>query len=154
MPYIKIHSQNFFDNFHTLSQVLSPSNPQKLAIVLKDNAYGHGLKEIAVLAKKCGITSCFVKNIQEALGVIDCFSHISILYPNSLEYPSLFRQCLESPNIYFCISSLEKLRDCPPFSRIELKINTGMNRNGIAHNSLKEVFNFIIKNNKSYRLGR
>lgn len=146
MPYIQIHSQNFFDNFHTLSQAISPNNPQKLAIVLKDNAYGHELKEIATLAKKCGIISCFVKNIQEALEVIDWFPHISILYPNALENPSLFKQCLESPNIYFCISALEKLPDYPPLSRIELKINTGMNRNGIAYNSLKEAFELIVKN--------
>ncbi|WP_104722520.1 alanine racemase [Helicobacter mesocricetorum] len=146
MPYIKIHSQNFFDNFHTLCQVISPNNPQRLAIVLKDNAYGHGLKEMASLAKECGIISCFVKNIQESLQIVEFFPHISILYPNPLEHSPLFRQCLESPNIYFCISSLEKLQDYPPFSRIELKINTGMNRNGIAYNHLKEAFEVIIKN--------
>ncbi|MDE5592057.1 MAG: alanine racemase, partial [Helicobacter sp.] len=143
MPSIQICSDSFFHNFNILSTFLNPTG--EIAIVLKDNAYGHGLKEVSILAKQCGIRACFVKSMQEALEVREDFSSISILYPRLLKDDLSFGECLRAENIYFCVSSLETLKLYPSLSKIELKINTGMNRNGITRDSLVEAFEEIVR---------
>ena len=52
MAYLQIDSQHFFSNYHQIAQFIGQENIHKIAIVLKDNAYGHGLEEIAKLAKE------------------------------------------------------------------------------------------------------
>ena len=50
MAYITLNKQNFFHNLNICSQ--QAGDKSKIAIVLKDNAYGHGLVEIAKLASE------------------------------------------------------------------------------------------------------
>ncbi len=143
MAYLQINSHHFLHNYRAILQALGAHNASKIGIVLKDNAYGHGLKEIAQLAKEAGITTCFVKNTKEALEIAMMFQHITILYPQSLEDTEALQECLKRKNIYFCLSSLEALRLYPKGARIELEVNSGMNRNGIQPQSLKEAFEVI-----------
>lgn len=143
MAHLQINSHHFFHNYHAILQALGAQNASKISIVLKDNAYGHGLKEIAQLAKEAGIATCFVKNTKEALEIAASFQHITILYPQSLEDAEALQECLKRENIYFCTSSLEALGLYPKGTRIELEVNSGMNRNGIEPQSLKEAFEII-----------
>ncbi len=145
MPYLEISSQNFFHNHRIILNAITPKAPEKLAIVLKDNAYGHGLKEIAQLAHRVKIQNAFVKNVSEALAIAEFFKSITILYPHSKD--SNFKEALLAPNLYFCAPSLESLVQLPPNTKIELKVNSGMNRNGIDKNALSEAFTLITKNN-------
>ena len=141
MPFLQINSQHFNHNYDALKEKIADSN--KIAIVLKDNAYGHGIKEIATLAHKKDIKSAFVKNTFEALEIAEFFSHITILYPNSLPNELLFKKCLDTQNIYFATPSLEFLQTLPKGAKIELKVNALMNRNGIDKKDLKEAFSLI-----------
>jgi alanine racemase len=50
---ILINKKNLFYNFELISK--KATNKEKVAVVLKDNAYGHGLVEIAKLANEFGI---------------------------------------------------------------------------------------------------
>ena len=49
MSYCLLNSKNFAHNIKEISQYISV---EKIAFVLKNNAYGHGLLEMAKLAKK------------------------------------------------------------------------------------------------------
>lgn len=140
MPYLEISAKNFFYNHKVILESIAPSSAEKIAIVLKDNAYGHGILEIAKLAKEAKIQHAFVKNCDEALRVASFFKTITILYPHSLEDSILFKNALECTNIYFCAPSLEALSALPKGARVELKINSGMNRNGIPKEALKDAF--------------
>lgn len=136
MAYIRLDSQAFFHNLSTIKSHIARLSPATtLALVLKDNAYGHGLEQIAHLAKQAGIESVFVKNYAEALSIAQLFDTITALYgevpPNA---PS---------NIWASIPSLQALQSCATAHKnahktrnIELKVNIGMNRNGIAINEL------------------
>lgn len=120
----------------------------EIALVMKDNAYGHGLLQIAQLAKENGIDCVFVKNYDEALALQGIFSHITILYGEApLDCPS---------NIYRSIASLESLKkleknlqDFPKNKNlplgIELKFNIGMNRNGIQKSDLDKTFEILAR---------
>lgn len=123
---------------HNLDLIASHTNAKdKLALVLKDNAYGHGIKEIATLAQDYGIKSVFVKNQVEALQIKDSFEHITALYGNITPSAPL--------NIYQTIHSLKTLQEIPSHRPIELKINTGMNRNGIECHQIQEAMTLILK---------
>ncbi|WP_297814273.1 alanine racemase [uncultured Helicobacter sp.] len=147
MPYLQIDSQKFLHNYQIILNTIAPKNHEKIAIVLKDNAYGHGLKQIAELAKRVKIQSTFVKNTYEALEIINFFHHITILYPDSLPCDSYLKAALKAPNIYFCAPSLETLQSYPQGTKVELKVDSGMHRNGIAKEDLNKAFSIIAKNN-------
>lgn len=135
MAELLINSQAFKHNLNLISKHLSPTLTP--ALVLKDNAYGHGLKEMAELAKENGIESVFVKNEFEALQIYQHFKHITAFYGEiSQESPS---------NIYQCVQTLATLENIAPTRGFELEVNCGMNRNGISVDSLKNAFEIIAK---------
>lgn len=135
MSEIIINSKKFKDNLDIITQHIGDKN--KLALVMKDNAYGHGLEEIATLACAYGIKSVFVKNELEALKISHLFEHITVLYgPISNNSPS---------SIHSSINSLENLKHLQPSRCVELKVNTGMNRNGIPREKLGMFIDEILK---------
>lgn len=134
MAKILIRSSHFKSNLDLIS---SHIRKDKIALVLKDNAYGHGLQEIATLARDYGIKSVFVKNEIEALRIKEYFPHITALYGCiSHSAPS---------NIYQTIHSLQALQEVHPHCGIELKINAGMNRNGIEGHEIDQAIELILK---------
>lgn len=133
MAELLISSQAFKHNLNLISQHLS--TPKNLALVLKDNAYGHGLKEMAGLARENGIESVFVKNESEALQIKNDFKHITAFYGGvSPQSPS---------NIYQCVQSLQTLQEISPLRGFELEVNCGMNRNGLPPSELERAFRLI-----------
>ena len=64
MAFIKINKQNFFHNLNQIA--LKTGSKEKIAIVLKDNAYGHGLECMAALASEFGIQHAVVRSRAEA----------------------------------------------------------------------------------------
>lgn len=147
MAYIRLDSKAFFHNLTTIKSHIARTSPTtKLALVLKDNAYGHGLVEIATLARSWGIESVFVKNYAEASRIENLFPTITALYG---EVPAL-----AAPNIWQAIPSLHALIDCAklsPSRTIELKVNIGMHRNGIALEELEWALSIIL--DSGLRLG-
>jgi len=137
MAYIQINKKSFFSNLDYFSNLVG--NKNKLSIALKDNAYGHGIKQIASLCIEYGIKHVFVKNDFEANKIKKFnFESILILYGNnSIKY---------TKNKHISINSLEQLVEIKNKSNIELKIDTGMHRNGILFIEIEEAIKTIIKN--------
>jgi len=74
MAFITINKANFF---HNLSQLaLKAGSKSRLAVVLKDNAYGHDLEIIAQLAAEYGITQAVVVTTDEAQQIKQYFDKI------------------------------------------------------------------------------
>jgi len=133
MAYIILNRSNFY---HNLSQIaLKTGSLDKIAIVLKDNAYGHGTILMARLASEFGISKAVVRNYQEALVIEQYFDDIIIL--GGEIHPK--------PNLSYAINSIETLKTAPTDTRIELKIDTGMHRNGIGAAQLPEALSLIEK---------
>ncbi|MDU7693079.1 MAG: alanine racemase [Helicobacter sp.] len=133
MAYIALYKKHFFHNLNLIAQKL-PKNCE-LALVLKDNAYGHGLREIGLMASSFGINSVFVKNYFEAKKISDLFKNIFIFYPSDFD-----------PTCNNCIpvaQSLGFLKELQEGTKICLKINLLMNRNGIAQNELQNALKII-----------
>lgn len=124
--------------FSNLESIYSAVNTQ-IACVVKDNAYGHGIIEISKLLSEFGIKSVFVKNNFEAIKIKDLFDHITILYPTSFDNLN--------DNIYLSVSDLNHISNITFNTGIELKVNTGMNRNGIEVEDLQKTLELIKKRN-------
>lgn len=132
MPYITINKKNFFNNLDIIKK--QTKSIDKIALVLKDNAYGHGLLEIATLAKEYGIKKAVVRTYEEALHVESFFDYILILADFPKKDNDKFRYTINDIN---AINRFEK------HTKVELKVDTIMRRNGISTSKLKEVFKSI-----------
>lgn len=136
MGYINLNKKSFFHNADYYTKLLG--NKEKICIALKDNAYGHGIEHMAELSQEYGIKHTMVRNINEANRTAKySFETILILYeiPTQI-YPE---------NYIFSINSLHDLEECIENCSIELKIDTGMGRNGVLPSEIINALE-IIKN--------
>jgi alanine racemase len=137
MAYIKLNKKNFFNNLDIICS--HAKDKSKIAIVLKDNAYGHGLKQIATMAKEYGITSAVVKNTNEALIIKEYFNNILILADiKNNTYSHTFHIVINDPQDIECLK---------PNTNIHIKVDTGMHRNGINIDELKSTIYKAIQHN-------
>ena len=137
MAYITLNKNNFFHNLDIISK--QTQSKDKIAIVLKDNAYGHGLLEMASMAQEYGITKCVVQNSQEAKLIEDFFDYILVL----ADYPKQTNPKQTNPKIRYTINDKNSIKYFPKGTKVELKIDTGMHRNGIAEDELYDTFQKI-----------
>ena len=134
MPFIKINKQNFFNNLDTIAQKTQRKN--KIALVLKDNAYGHGLDIMAKLANEYGITKAVVQNDKEAQSIVPLFESVLVL-------ADIPKQADEK--IHYTINTIDDIPRFPKQTKVHLKVDTGMHRNGIDPSELEAAFAAIIK---------
>ena len=134
MGYINLNKKSFFHNADYYSTLLG--NKDKICIALKDNAYGHGIEPMGKLSLEYGIKHTMVRNILEANRASKYgFETILILYEMPKEnYPS---------NYIFSMNSLMDLENCIESCNIELKIDTGMGRNGILPSEVSLALEII-----------
>ncbi len=133
MAFIKINKENFYHNLNQIA--LKTGSVDKIAIVLKDNAYGHGLELMAKLASEFGITQAVVRTTSEAEKIKLFFPHILILGDTIIKH-----------DIYsFTINSLDDITQAQSGAKVELKVDTGMHRNGIAMDEVGLAFKQIQK---------
>lgn len=124
MAFIIINKQNFYHNLNQIA--LKTGSVDKVAIVLKDNAYGHGLVLMAELASEFGIKHAVIRNIAEAEQIQSLFDTVLVLGDIAVKHA-----------IYtFAMNSLEDISCAQKGARVELKVDTGMHRNGICIDDL------------------
>ena len=129
MAYITLNKNNFFNNLDIIAS--RTKSKDKIAIVLKDNAYGHGLMEIASLASEYGIKKAVVRSEDEALKIENTFEYILVLG----DIPEK-----SSDKIRYTINDINSIDKFPKGTLVELKVDTGMHRNGIDMSELKSAF--------------
>ena len=132
MATIQIHKQNFYHNLNQIT--LQTGSLEKLAIVLKDNAYGHGLELMAKLASEYGVTQAVVRKRNEAQCIQRYFKHILIL-----------GDTIKNDAYSYAINSLADIAQAQKGAKVELKVDTGMHRNGIALHEVDEALACIVK---------
>ncbi len=135
MSFILLDSSNFFHNLNIVKKQVKDIN--KISIVLKDNAYGHGILEIANLAFNFGIKNAVVRDLKEANLILNLFKNILVL----ADIPLIKPKC----NINITINSINDLDKIPEKCSIELKVDSGMHRNGIDISELEISFTKIKK---------
>jgi alanine racemase len=133
MATIKINKQNLYYNLNQIA--LKTGSVEKIAIVLKDNAYGHGLELMAKLASEFGIRHAVVRKISEADKIKSLFGTVLILGD----------RIVKKDKYAFAINSLQDIKEAQKGAKVELKVDTGMHRNGIALDEVDEALALIKK---------
>jgi len=134
MAYIKINKQNFFYNLNQIA--LQTGSLDKVSIVLKDNAYGHGLVLMASLASEFGVRHAVVRKTDEADKISKFFDTVLILGDTIVKHPQYS----------FAINSMNDIDTAQKGAKVELKVDTGMHRNGIALYELDKALGLIKSN--------
>ncbi len=135
MAFIKINKQNFYHNLNQIA--LKTGSVEKIAIVLKDNAYGHGLELMGRLASEFGIKHAVVRKTVEAELIKSLFETVLVLGDSIIK-----------DEVYsFTINTLEDIKKAQKGAKVELKVDTGMHRNGIDLDELDEALRLIQEQN-------
>jgi alanine racemase len=135
VSYIELDKNAYFHNLKVISKKLG--SVDKLSVVLKDNAYGHGLLEMASLASEFGIKRAIVRHLSEAKLIGHCFENILILAPSlQIENNSKFS---------YVINDLIQIKNFPKGISVHLKVDTGMHRHGVSIDEVKEAIELISK---------
>ena len=135
MSKIILNKENYFENLRIIEKKIGSKD--KISVVLKDNAYGHGLLEIANLAQSFGIKKAVVQLVEEAKIIENLFEEILIFADTNIK--------TYSHTFHIAINDLSDIYLLPKNTKVHLKIDTGMHRNGIQENQLKEAIIGICK---------
>ncbi|EDO6595495.1 alanine racemase [Campylobacter coli] len=129
MSLIKINQKAYENNLKTI--VSKVGDFSRLICVFKDNAYGHGAKILAPIAKALGVNFIAVKNEKEAYELESFFDNILILshHPHGKE----------NPKFIYALNDIDKINTYQNNTKIHLKIDTGMHRNGVCIENLSEA---------------
>jgi len=131
MAFIKIDRENFFHNLEQFSQKCG--SKEQVAIVLKDNAYGHGLELMAKLSAEFGLSRAVVRTLSEADRIVGYFDEIVILGDRATV----------GDNYTFVLNSLDDISLAQRGSTVDLKVDTGMHRNGIMTEEIESALALI-----------
>lgn len=138
---------------HNLNEYKNKYKDISFAPVLKSNAYGHGMLEIAKILNKEELPFFVVDSLYEArlLKLNSIKKDILIIGYTRLENIKIFN----SPQFIFTMISLDEIKNISKNYlkkiRIHLKVDTGMHRQGIMINEIDEAIK-IIKTNKNFIL--
>ncbi len=141
--WVEVSKKALFHNISVFRKSIGKN--VKMAIVVKANAYGHGLKEIVPLLKnKADVLA--VDNIDEALIIRQIDNSIPVLV---LGYTTLANLSVPiENNISFVVYNIETLKRIVSLklgkpAKIHLKIETGLNRQGVAKGDLPSLLKYI-----------
>lgn len=142
----EISRRNLVHNFNIFRKIVGPK--VKVCPVVKANAYGHGLKEVVGILDKAGAEWLGVDSLDEALLVRGQGYGKSILV---LGYVPLTRlkEILDSKislTVYNLVT-LKKIVVLKPETpvKIHLKIETGLNRQGVKDKDLLKLAGYALK---------
>lgn len=132
MAYITLNKNNFFNNLDIIAK--ATKSVDKIAVVLKDNAYGHGLKEVSLMAKEYGVKKAVVFDDKEASVVEEFFDYVLVLGNVKAK---------KSDKIRYTINDIDNIKNFQKGTLVELNVDTGMHRNGVMMDELEEAFSRI-----------
>ncbi|WOE69498.1 alanine racemase [Hydrogenimonas thermophila] len=135
MSLIKISRKNFVYNINQIVQ--KTQSIDKLALVLKDNAYGHGLSLMASLAADVGVKHAVVRNLREAYEIEELFETVLVL--------SDIPKTAPVKKIRIVVNDLNCIVKIPKGTYVELKVDTGMHRNGVLPSEFQKAVEEIEK---------
>ena len=143
--WVEVSADSLRDNLKALRKIIGKE--RKIACVIKANAYGHGILEVAKILEREKADFFAVDNIKEALLLKNSGISIPILILGYIELADL-KEAILSDFSFVCYNK-ETLRKIISLSlskpaKIHLKIETGLNRQGVAKKEIP-LFASMIK---------
>ena len=148
--YIEISKSALNNNINYMKKKAGPG--VKYSMVIKGNAYGHGIEALLPMIESCGVDHFSVFSVEEARRAIKVkkdFCHLMIM--GFIDYDDL-EWAIEN-DISFFVFTPERLdavcnisKNTSKPARIHLEIETGMHRTGFCEDQLPEVIEKIKDN--------
>lgn len=140
---IDLSKQNFLHNYDTLKNL----GPGEIFPVIKGNAYGHGLAEIAKVLEERRPPLVAVDSVFEAHAIRKTAKTQPILVMGQVPQTSLVRTSLK--RVSYVVQDVTILPDLASTKwrkfNLHLHINTGMQREGIDMSELDECLEYFTK---------
>ena len=146
--WVEISSTALANNIENLRSVLQPG--VEFCAVIKANAYGHGVRETARILLRAGVKVVAVDNIDEALAIraLDAACDIIIL---GFTMPTRLAEVVscKAIQVVYDIDTIQGLADTARsqgvVAQVNLKIETGLQRQGMDPRELEAVLEAIAK---------
>lgn len=145
---VELFSKNLLNNYSILEE---KSKGKIIFPVIKANAYGHGIEEIAIILSKKKPKYFIVDSYYEALKVKSVSKvPVLIIAPNHLDN---LRYIIQKKFILSItnIDTLKKINLLNKKVEVHLMFNTGMNREGLSQDKINSVLE-ILKNNSKIKV--
>jgi len=124
---------------YNINYYLEKSNKDLIAVI-KNNAYGHGVKEILSILEGLDVKLYAVSNLKEA-SEVNQYTNKDILIMDKIDHYDLLKE-----NMILTIISkkhLKRMIDLDIPIRVHLKINVSMKRKGIEESEIEECLSLI-----------
>jgi len=141
MRHITIDLAAIRENYVLLKQEFAPA---KVMAVVKANAYGHGMLEVAKTLDSAGVDAIGVADFAEAAALRDAGIRSRVmcwLLGEDVDYAKAGELGIE-----LGISTFEQLDRINPGTKIHIKVDTGLGRNGFSPLVWGELFQRISGN--------
>lgn len=133
---------------HNLNEYKNKYSKSRFAPVLKSNAYGHGLVEVASILDDQGVPFLMVDSFYEALVLRRSGIKTKVLVLGYVRLEQILKNKLK--NVNFGIIGLEQLQNISEKLKrpqnFHLKIDTGMHRQGVMLSEIQEAIKLIKAN--------
>jgi alanine racemase len=139
---VEVSLARLSENFRAIRTAVTPA---AVMPIVKANAYGHGLVEVARHLVALGATSLGVAFLEEAIALRAAGVEVPILVMGGIlgdQIPLFLRH-----RLVLTASSIDKLRQIDETARdmgvaasVHLKIDTGMERIGVRHSNARSLF--------------
>jgi alanine racemase len=146
---IRLRRDNLYHNLQIFQELASG---QKIIPVLKSNAYGHGIREVAAMLNGM-VEMVAVDGYFEALQILPVFKgRVLVLgYILPENYPILKRKRLEF--VIQTVGDLQALARTNKTFQVHMEINSGMNRMGLRPVEVGEYLDFLQQHPKLHLNG-
>jgi alanine racemase len=155
--YIELNKQALQENITFLKSLL-PSAATRFSMVVKANAYGHGIEELLPMAEDYGIDHFSVFSVAEAMRVQKATCSISeIMILGFIDDDYLEWAIREEVSFY--VFSMERLeatlaaaKKVGKAAKIHIELETGMHRTGFCDDQIHEMTEFVLANRENLHL--
>ena len=145
---VEISKSAVAENIENFRKVLNKKT--LFSAIIKSNAYGHGLLEMAELSLSAGADLLGVNSLEEALILRKNYPSVRILIMGETPFKENRKKEISDTNFWIVVSRFEDvqfLSNLHPRPQIHLKIDTGMSRLGFSGALLEELI-FAISSQK------
>ena len=146
--FIYLNKKNLISNLDYLEQV----SQKKICLVVKANAYGHGIDWTVRVADSFGVDWFAVASVDEALIVrkVSPLSNILLLSEPSVSQLDIIQKNKIDLTVYNTTFIDELIKSEYPFN-VHLKVDTGMHRVGCEPDKFETLFSQIVKSSLNLR---
>lgn len=154
--FIELNKDALNNNIQFIKERLGPDT--RYSMVVKANAYGHGIEQLLPAIEECGVTHFSVFSVAEAMRVHEAkHEDCEVMIMGWVDHDYL-EWAINKEASFFVFTperlqaTLQQAKKMEKRARIHLELETGMHRTGFCANQLPEVFELLASNKKYLQL--